>query len=480
MKLSKLLCGLEINGYNPDDIEVSGIAYDSRSVKKGDVFVCIKGYATDGHKYVQSAIQNGAVAIVASDKVEADVPVLYTSDTRLALAYMSKAYFNNPLKDIKIIGVTGTNGKTTVTYLIKAMLEAHGMKVGLIGTNQNMIGQKVIPTERTTPESFELYKLFSQMAHEGADCVVMEVSSHALELCRVAGCEFYSAVFTNLTQDHLDFHETMENYFMAKSKLFSMCKNAVINIDDEYGMRMAKRCEANIMTYAIDSDADMKAESISIDAKGVCYDLNYNENKYKAKLSIPGKFSVYNSLAALGTVITLGFDMKSCLDTLLLAQGVKGRAEIVATDTDFTVIIDYAHTPDGLENILSTVNEFKEGRLITLFGCGGDRDRTKRPKMGKTAGELSDFLVVTSDNPRSEEPDKIIDDIMNGVIESGCEYVRIQNRRDAIEYALKHARKNDIIVLAGKGHETYQILKEGTIHFDEREVVYDILKKMNS
>ncbi|MBE7026399.1 MAG: UDP-N-acetylmuramoyl-L-alanyl-D-glutamate--2,6-diaminopimelate ligase [Ruminococcaceae bacterium] len=477
MKLSKLLCGLETSGYNPDNIEISGIAYDSRSVKKGDVFVCIKGYATDGHKYVKNAIQNGAAAIVASDKIEVNIPVIYTPDTRLALAYMSKAYFNNPLESIKLIGVTGTNGKTTVTYLIKSMLEAQGIKVGLIGTNQNMIGDKVIPTERTTPESFELYKLFAQMADEGADCVVMEVSSHALELCRVAGCEFDTAVFTNLTQDHLDFHENMENYFMAKSKLFSVCKNAVINIDDEYGRRLAKMCGANVMTYAINSDADMRASLISVDAKGVCYDLCYNNNKYKARLSIPGRFSVYNSLASLGAVITLRADINSCLDELSKAKEVKGRAEIVGTDTDFTVIIDYAHTPDGLENILSTVNEFKKGRLITLFGCGGDRDKTKRPKMGKTAGELSDFLVVTSDNPRSEEPDKIIDDIMDGVIESGCEYVRIENRRDAIEYALTHAKKDDIIVLAGKGHETYQILKDGTIHFDEREVVYEVLEK---
>ncbi len=479
MKLSMLLDNVKIvKDESALCTQVSKIAYDSRSVKKGDVFVCIKGYSTDGHKYVKSACENGAAAIVASDEVCADVPVVYVEDTRLALAQMSKAYFNNPLKDIKLIGVTGTNGKTSVTYLIKAMLEAQNIKVGLIGTNQNMIGERVIPTERTTPESYELYKMFSEMANEGVGCVVMEVSSHALDLNRVGGCEFETAVFTNLTQDHLDFHENMENYFAAKSKLFSMCKNAVINIDDEYGMRILDKCSKNVISYSIDKASDARAQGIHISAKGVEYELLCGDKSYSASVAIPGKFSVYNSLAAICAAKTLNISMKTCLDALKSASGVKGRAEIVDTGTDFTVIIDYAHTPDGIENILSTVNEFKEARVITLFGCGGDRDKSKRPKMGKIAGELSDFLVVTSDNPRTEDPASIIDDIMSGVIESGCDYVRIENRYEAIRYALCNAKKGDIIVLAGKGHETYQILKDETIHFDEREIVREILDEI--
>lgn len=476
MKLSQIMKNVICEGVMPD-IEINKIAYDSRKVEKGDVFVCIKGYQTDGHKYVANAVASGAAAIVACDKIEAEVPVIYTSDTRYALALMAKSYFGNPLKNTGLIGITGTNGKTTVTYLIKAILEAEGKKVGLIGTNQNMIGDKVLETERTTPESYELYKIFYDMANEGADYVVMEVSSHALDLHRVGGCEFDVAVFTNLTQDHLDFHGNMENYFAAKSKLFSMCKNAVINTDDEYGARLCEKTNCSTISYGIDNAATVKADGISISAKGVSYRAECDGEKTDVNICIPGKFSVYNSLAAICAAKSLGIDIKTSTSALKTAVGVKGRAEIVPTDTDYTVIIDYAHTPDGLENIISTVNEFKEARVITLFGCGGDRDRTKRPIMGKTAGLLSDFLVVTSDNPRSENPSAIIDDIMPGVIESGCEYVRIENRAEAIRYAMENAKCGDIIILAGKGHETYQILNDGTIHFDEREVVAEVLKK---
>lgn len=477
MKLAQIVKDIQIQGQVPD-IEIGKIAYDSRKVETGDVFVCIKGYQTDGHKYADSAVKNGAAVIVACDEVSADVPVIYTPDTRLALALMSKAYYNNPLGNIGLIGITGTNGKTTVTYLVKAILESVGKKVGLIGTNQNMIGDKVLPAERTTPESNELYKIFADMRDEGADYVVMEVSSHALDLHRVGGCEFLTTVFTNLTQDHLDFHGSMENYFMAKSKLFSMCKNAVINIDDKYGERLAGMCGANVITYAVDRVGNVSAHDIEISAKGIIYQAESEDGKFDIQLSIPGKFSVYNSLAAICAAKSMGIDIKKSAEALKTACGVKGRAEIVPTNTEYTVIIDYAHTPDGLENIISTVNEFKTARVITLFGCGGDRDRTKRPIMGKTAGLLSDFLIVTSDNPRTEDPSAIIDDIMPGVIESGCEYVRIENRTEAIRYAMEHAGGGDIIILAGKGHETYQILGDKTIHFDEREVVFDILGSM--
>ena len=477
MKLKDLMQGIPVNCSKAAlDTDVTGIAYDSRHVNKGDVFVCIKGFQTDGHKYAADAAGKGACAIVACDTINmSGVPILYTPDTRLALALMSKAYYKNPLANMKLVGVTGTNGKTTVTYLLKAILEAAGKKVGLIGTNQIMLGESVIPAERTTPESNELYKILRGMADGGAEYVVMEVSSHALDLQRVGGCEFEVAAFTNLTQDHLDFHGSMENYFMAKRKLFSMCKNAVINVDDAYGGRIAQDCTCNCITYAADHAASLKASNIEITAKGVTYGVEYEGQMYGAGVGIPGKFSVYNSLAALGCGLALGVDVELCLEALGKAQGVKGRAEVVPTSTEYTVMIDYAHTPDGLENIISTVNEYKTGRVVTVFGCGGDRDRTKRPLMGAAAGRLSDFLVVTSDNPRTEDPEKIIDDIMPGVLASGCSYVRIENRKEAIAYALSHAEPNDVVILAGKGHETYQILKDGTIHFDEREVVRELL-----
>ena len=474
MKLSELLQSVETVGAVAD-VCVRSIAYDSRAVEPGDVFVCIKGYATDGHQYVQKAIENGAAAIVAQDSVEADVPVVYVKDSRMALAQMSKVYYGKPDEKMKIIGITGTNGKTTVTYLIKHILEHYGHKVGLIGTNQNMIGDVVLPTQRTTPESKELYSMFADMANAGCSHVVMEVSSHALYLSRVGGIQFEVGVFTNLTQDHLDFHGDMENYYLAKAMLFDVCKKSVVNTDDAYGKRIA-RLAPNLLDYSVDTASALQASDIEISAKGVLYDAEYNGERTSVHVAIPGMFSVYNSLAALGCVMQLGIQTEDAVRALLTAHGVKGRAEVVPTSTPYTVLIDYAHTPDGLENILSTVNEFKKARLITVFGCGGDRDRTKRPLMGETAARLSDFVVVTSDNPRTEDPEAIIDDIIPGIEKTDCPYVRIANRKEAIAYALSHAEAGDIIVLAGKGHETYQILNTGTIHFDEREVVYELLQ----
>ncbi len=474
MKLSDLLENVETVSAVAD-VCIRSIAYDSRAVEPGDVFVCIKGFATDGHQYAQKAIENGAVAIVAQDSVEADVPVVYVKDSRMALAQMSKVYYGKPDEKMKIIGITGTNGKTTVTYLIKHILEHYGHKVGLIGTNQNMIGDQVLPTERTTPESKELYAMFADMAEAGCSHVVMEVSSHALYLHRVGGIQYEVGVFTNLTQDHLDFHGDMENYFLAKAMLFDVCNNSVVNTDDAYGKRLAKIAPA-LLDYSVDCVSALQASEIEISAKGVLYDVEHEGERTSVHVAIPGKFSVYNSLAALGCVMQLGISVDDAVRALLTARGVKGRAEVVPTDTPYTVLIDYAHTPDGLENILSTVNEFKQARLITVFGCGGDRDRTKRPLMGETAARLSDFVIVTSDNPRTEDPEAILDDIMPGVEKTDCPYVRIANRKEAIAYALSHAEADDVIVLAGKGHETYQILNTGKIHFDEREVVYELLQ----
>lgn len=475
MKLSKLLTNIphpEIS----DIIEISSVCYDSRKAQKDSLFVCIKGYATDGHKYIESAVKNGAVAVVVEDDCDTFGAIkIKVSDSRKALAEIGARFYNNPADSLKIIGVTGTNGKTTTTTLIKHILEYDGKKVGLIGTNGNMIGDRFLPTERTTPESLELHELFAQMADEGIEYVVMEVSSHSLYLKRVHGITFEAAVFTNLTQDHLDFHETMENYKNAKKILFKNCKNAVVNVDDSAGAEIAE--ENKCFTYSIDAPSDLKAENIKISPRGVIFDAKTQSDTISARFSTPGRFSVYNALASLGAAHVLGISAKKATDALLLAKGVSGRCETLFTNTDYTVIIDYAHTPDGLQNILSTAREFAKARIITLFGCGGDRDNTKRPIMGEIAGKLSDFLIVTSDNPRTENPLAIIKEIEPGVIKSGCDYKIVENRREAISYGLSIAQKDDILILAGKGHETYQILGTEKIHFDEREVINEILNE---
>lgn len=478
MTLKELLKGIVAAEAEGDtDIEIKGIAYDSRKVEEGFLFVCIKGFVTDGHKYVKSAIEKGAVAVLAEDDCSADGAVLIKTDnTRKALALVSSAFYGNPKDKMKIIGVTGTNGKTTVTTLIKGVLDFAGKKTGLIGTNVNMIGDTVLEAERTTPESLELHELFSKMASCGVEYVVMEVSSHSLDLFRVWGIEFCAGVFTNLTQDHLDFHGTMENYMAAKCKLFDASKVSIINADDKYGKEALGSVKGEKLTYSIDEQSDFRAENIKISPRGVIFDVIESDKRYKLRLGIPGKFSVYNALAVFSACRALGVDIETTLNALLVAEGVKGRAETVYTKTDYTVIIDYAHTPDGLENIVSTVRSFCTGRVITLFGCGGDRDTTKRSIMGEIAGRLSDYCIITSDNPRTEEPMEIINQIEEGMKKTDCEYTVIENRKEAIGYALSFAKADDCIILAGKGHETYQILGKEKIHFDEREVVKEFLE----
>lgn len=481
MKLSKLLDEfLVTNICGNTEIEINKICYDSRKAEKDCVFVCIVGFETDGHKYIKKAIESGAVAVVVQEgsvlpQIPENITVVTSCDTRKMLAKMSANFFDNPQEKLKIIGVTGTNGKTTVTTLVKSVLEFEKKSVGLIGTNANLINDKVLPAERTTPESYELYELLNQMVEENVEYVIMEVSSHSLELARVYGIEFLVGAFTNLTQDHLDFHKTMENYKNAKKKLFDVSKNAVINLDDDAGIEYAKGVSVPLISCSIDSDSTLKASDIKISARGVIFDLIYEGKIHKVRLGIPGKFSVYNALTALGCVIGAGVTVERAIEALTFAKGVMGRCETVYTNTDYTVIIDYAHTPDGLENIISTVREFCEGRVITLFGCGGDRDSTKRPVMGRVAAELSDYCIITSDNPRTEEPSKIIEDIMVGVNETECPHIVIENRREAIGYALRFARRGDCIILAGKGHETYQIIGKTKNHFDEREIISEFL-----
>ncbi|MBE7034781.1 MAG: UDP-N-acetylmuramoyl-L-alanyl-D-glutamate--2,6-diaminopimelate ligase [Ruminococcaceae bacterium] len=480
MKLSQVLAGVPLCHELSTDIEIHGIAYDSRRVKPGYLFVCITGYQTDGHQYIESAIENGAVAVLVQNEVSTcPIPVIQTEDTRKALALVAANFYDHPEKKLRLIGVTGTNGKTTVTTLIKSILEFFGKKVGLIGTNANMIGSTTLPTERTTPESLELFELFAQMVEAETEYVIMEVSSHSLFMHRVYGLLYDVAAFTNLTQDHLDFHKTMENYYLAKRMLFDVCKQAVVNIDDEAGKRIASEVTCPAISYAIDNPADFTADELRISPRGTIFNLTTDGKTLPIRLGIPGKFSVYNALAAFSTCVALGFDPKTIPDALLVAKGVCGRAETVYTPkTDYTVIIDYAHTPDGLENIIKTVREFAQGRVVTLFGCGGDRDPIKRPIMGEVAGRLSDACIITSDNPRTEEPMSIIRQIEEGMKKTNCSYTVIENRREAILHALTTAQPNDCIILAGKGHETYQIIGTEKRHFDEREVIAEILKSL--
>lgn len=484
MNLSTLLAEISVTKIvDRSDKEIKGICYDSRKAQKDFAFVCIVGFETDGHKYIGAALEKGASVIVVQNgsaipEIPEGITVVYADNTRQTLAALSAAFYGHPERDLTILGVTGTNGKTTVTTLVKSILEFEGKTVGLIGTNANMIGDRILPTERTTPESLELFELFSEMRSEGVEYVVMEVSSHSLELCRVYGIEFTVGAFTNLTQDHLDFHGTMENYLNAKKKLFLQSKSGVVNIDDEAGETIKESALCPVISFAVDHAADISATNIRMSARGVIFNMAYQGEDYTVRLGIPGKFSVYNALTAIGIVTRAGVPVERAIEALTFAKGVMGRCESVYTNTDYNVIIDYAHTPDGLENIVRTVKEFAQGRVITLFGCGGDRDRTKRPLMGKIAGELSDYCIVTSDNPRTEDPGAIIEDIMVGVKETDCDYVVIENRREAIGYALKFAKKGDCVILAGKGHETYQIIGKTKHHFDEREVVAEFLSEM--
>ncbi len=462
-----------------EDFEITGIAYDSRNVLPGNVFVCIKGFETDGHKYAASAVENGAALIIAEDKINVNVPVIYVKDSRKTIAQMAAQFYGNPSEKFRLVGVTGTNGKTTITYLLKSILDEAGKRVGVIGTNQNIIGDKVLITQSTTPttpNALELQQLFAEMAQSEAEYVVMEVSSHALELDRVYGCRFDVGIFTNLTQDHLDFHKTMENYYKAKAKLFTMCKKGVVNSDDEYGMRIANEANCEIIKAGLEDGCDLKAENIKITARGTDFDMIYKGEKYPVNLRIPGKFSVYNAICAAGAAIELGIDIATIQKGLAAAAGVLGRVEVVPTDTDYTVIIDYAHTPDGLENIINCVQGFAQGRVITVFGCGGDRDSTKRPIMGEIAGRLSDFSIITSDNPRTENPQKIVDQIEDGMKKTDGKYICITDRREAIGYALDNAKAGDVIILAGKGQETYQIIGKEKFDFDERVEVYSHLR----
>ena len=480
MKLNELLTGVSVVKMNVrSDLEITSVVYDSRKVTPGCLFVAISGFATDGNKYIPMALEKGAAAVVTAQSQTDAVPYVQVESDRLALAQIGDNFYGHPSKAMKLIGITGTNGKTSSTLLLKHVLEqVLGAKVGLMGTMENMIGNQSVPTERTTPESFELQALLAQMRDAGCTYVIMEVSSHAIALDRVAGLHYVVAAFTNLTEDHLDFHKTMEHYCDTKAELFCRCDKAVANRDDAWFARLTKKATCQLLTTSVKGQGDLRAEALQLLSDGISFVAVFGDERVEVRLPIPGKFTVYNALTVLGCAMQLGICLADAAAALGNAKGVKGRVEVVPTPgKDYTILIDYAHTPDGLENVLSAVKGYCKGRLIAVFGCGGDRDPMKRPIMGRIGVEIADYAIITSDNPRTEDPMKIIQNILNGVDSAKNNYKVIENRPKAIQHAMDIAEKNDIIILAGKGHETYQEICGVKHHLDEREVVAAYLKE---
>jgi UDP-N-acetylmuramoyl-L-alanyl-D-glutamate--2,6-diaminopimelate ligase len=470
--------------------EITGLEIDSRKVKPGDVFICLPGFTVDGHDFAAKAVAQGAVAIVAQRPVNVNVPVVYVPDTKRAMAVLADRFYGQPTHEMKVIGVTGTNGKTTTTHLIERILREAGHPTGIIGTIEMRMGDEVREVKNTTPEALDLHKAFRWMKDRGAEYAAIEVSSHALDMGRVRGVRFTSAVFTNLTQDHLDYHKTMENYLQAKGLLFSQLGNeydkermkyAVLNADDPASETFARITPAQVITYGIHNEADVHARDISITARGTRVTLDTFAGSIDLTLRIIGNFNVYNVLAATAVCLLEGISLEQMKRTLEKVEGVRGRFERVDAGQEYTVLVDYAHTPDSLENVLKTIREFAEGKVYCIVGCGGDRDRTKRPIMASIAARYADVAVITSDNPRSEEPQAIIDEMVAGLIADGVSedrYFTMVDRREAIRETIHRAQPNDVVLIAGKGHETYQILKDKTIHFDDKEEAYKAILEM--
>ena len=482
MKLSKLVSSLDVENTYTDE-EISYITFDSRKCIEGSAFVCMKGEHVDGHDKVREAIENGAKVIIAQRDTKEKNQII-VKDTKKAYALMCCEFFDNPSKKLQLIGVTGTNGKTTVAHSIYRFLMLCQRKTSLIGTIKNILPDKVEDSMLTTPDAFEFNRLLSEAVKLGCEYCVCEVSSQALDLERTYGCDFEIGVFTNISKEHLDYHKTMENYIAAKKKLFSQCKNIVANLDDSYFDALFRDTQANITTYSAQNDESfLTAKSIRINERSVDYAAVSYSQIGRVHFNMTGLFSVYNSLAVLGCALVLGFDFDESVSILPLIEPPTGRMEELETGRDFRVIIDYAHTPDGLLNVLSALGKNKKGRIITVFGCGGNRDKEKRPLMGDIVSQLSDITIVTSDNPRNEERESIINDILDGIGKNKNldklkkqVFVRI-HRTQAIELALDLAKKDDIVLLAGKGHETYQIVGDEKILFDERKKVLSYLAK---
>ena len=490
-ELSQLLKLLPTaNTMNFVDVEIRDITFDSRTVSAGTLFVCIPGAKTDGHEFVGRAVAAGASAILAERTVEASVPIIYVNNTRTAMRILAPEIYDYPARAMRLIGLTGTNGKTTTTYLLKAIFEAAGYKCGVIGTIQSLIGDRVIPVKNTTPDSAELQKILGLMRDQGVQYVFMEVSSHALELGRVDGCEFDCGLFTNLTQDHLDFHGTLENYRAAKAKLFAKLgqdatkpnKSAVLNADDSSAQEMLTAESVQRISYALINPATVMAETVELRLDGCSFMLKYDGKAHLCNLNITGLFNVYNVLAAVAAALAEKVALTVILEALGRFHAVSGRFELVNCGQPFAVAVDYAHTPDGLKNILETARDIVANRIIVVFGCGGDRDRTKRPIMGSIAAEYADLVIATSDNPRSEDPELILDDVEVGIQDAlskrpTVEFRRIADRATAIRAAIEVAVAGDVLLIAGKGHETYQILRDRTIDFDDHKIAEKILRQ---
>jgi UDP-N-acetylmuramoyl-L-alanyl-D-glutamate--2,6-diaminopimelate ligase len=480
---------------NPEGIEIQSITSNSKEVSGGGLFVALRGHTVDGHRFAADAVSRGAVAVVVEEPIpelpESVVQVV-VPNTRYAMAVLASVFYRHPSQEMKVIGVTGTNGKTTTTYLIDKVLSDAGAKTGLIGTIAMRIGEQIMDVSNTTPESVELQRYFRQMRDLGTQYCIMEVSSHALELHRVAGTRFRTAIFTNLTQDHLDFHGTMEQYRNAKGKFFSRLGNtyaddskeqsfAVINADDPNANYMIGQTVAPVVTYGIDKQADVRARDVRITAEGASFVVETFAGTHPVRLQLTGKFSVYNALAALSACLIEKIPLESIIRSLESVPNVAGRFEKVEEGQPFTVIVDYSHTPDSLLNALKTIQEFAKGKIWTVVGCGGDRDRSKRPIMAQIAVANSDMTILTSDNPRTEDPERILDDMEAGLTESSRDrYRRIVDRTEAIRFAIEHAASEDCILIAGKGHETYQIIGKTKYHFDDREVARDVIRGMQA
>lgn len=477
MKLHTLLSRLQPLVKTPtENPEITGVEMDSRNVKPGFLFICIDGYTVDGHQYVKQAVENGAVAILAQKPVETNVPVAYVKDTLRSMAVVGNMFYQNPTQKLNLVGITGTNGKTTTSFIIEEIVKHNHQKTGVIGTIGMKIGDEVFETKNTTPDSLTLQSMFAKMVEANVDTAVMEVSSHALHLGRVHGCEYDIAVFTNLSQDHLDYHGSMEEYKKAKGLLFSQLGNsfstekgkfAILNGDDEASKEYMTNTQANILTYGLKNDYDLFADEIELTNSGTRFVLHFLHQQYKVEMKLIGTFNVYNVLAAIGAGIALDIKVETILEAIATIEGVPGRFQAVNAGQDFTVIVDYAHTPDSLENVLNTVKQFAKNDVYTVVGCGGDRDRTKRPLMGKIAADLSTQAIFTSDNPRTEDPILILEDMKLGLEHNNITV--IEDRKKAITFAIENAKKHDIIVIAGKGHETYQIVGTNVTHFDDVE-----------
>ncbi len=489
MELKKVLAGIvNLKAKGNLDIDIKGIESDSRKVESGFMFVAIKGFSSDGHKFIDKAIENGAICVVIEEgtdvkslNVPNDITIIMAPNTRYALAIIACNFYDNPSKNFKLIGITGTKGKTTTTFMIKKILEQQGQKVGLIGTIAKYIGDKCLgESDRTTPDSLELQRIFAQMVKENVDAVIMEVSSQSLKLDRVTGCNFDIAVFTNFTEDHISEkeHPNMQDYFESKLKLFKMCKTGFINSDDLQVIKVKKLFpQSDIQTYGIDNPADLLAKDVTVTNSYVDFRVKLGEKNERVKTSIPGRFSVYNSLAAISVAKKMGVSPEN-IKLALEDVRVPGRSELVPNKKGLTIMIDYAHSPESLSSILKAVKSYTQGRVISVFGCGGDRDPGKRPIMGEISGTVADYTIITSDNPRTEKPETIVNQIEEGMKKTNGKYEVIVDRKQAIKSAIEMANKRDIIVLAGKGHETYQEINGEKFPFDERTIIKEIIKNM--